>query len=76
MTLSAAELYLAVSERFLRLRTEREVPEDEEADWAAILDTLWDDLDEAGCAAVEEGLRTRARQKLADAGLAKQKEFK
>lgn len=73
--MTGADLYLVVSERLLRLRTEREVAMREEGAWTEILETFWDDLDEAGREAVEAGLRLPERRALIGAGVEYQKQF-
>lgn len=68
--MTAAELYLAVSGRLLKLRLEREVADDEEGEWASVLSTFWEDLDEGGRDVVEEGIA--ARRELVVEGFEKQ----
>lgn len=69
-----ADLYLAVSERLLRLRVEREVADSEEDEWAYVLDVLWDDLDEEGEKVAREGIA--ARRDLVERGGLKQAEYR
>lgn len=71
--MDAAQLYLAVSERLLRLRCARPVSMDEEGYWTEVLEILWDDLDDDGQEVVEEGIR--AHRDLIEEGVKKQREF-
>lgn len=65
-------LYLDVSMRLLHLRTERVVSDNEETEWASVLETLWDDLDADGRAAVERRLAEPECRALVEQGVAYQ----